>query len=54
MKRSQGRPKESDSFRVTSVFRDQPDIETLGRALIATAKQIVEKQRQGKENSNHK
>ncbi len=46
MKQARGRPKESDSFKVTSEFREKPDIETLVRALIVIAKQITEKQRQ--------
>ncbi len=46
MKQSSGRPKESDSFKVRSEFREKPDIEILGRALIAIAKQIAEKQQE--------
>jgi len=39
-----GRPIASRSMRVTPEFRDKPDIEKLGRALIAIAKSIDEKE----------
>lgn len=42
MKRARGRPKESGSVRVTPEFRDEPDIEKLGRTLIAVAKLMAE------------
>ena len=54
MKQPVGRPKESDSFKVTSEFRDKPDIEALGRALIALAKQITETQNQKETEQQHK
>lgn len=47
MKRARGRPKESGSVRVTPEFRNEPDIEKLGRALIAVAKLMVEQKKHG-------
>ena len=38
-----GRPAASRNVRVTPEFREQPDIEKLGRALIAVAKSIAAK-----------
>lgn len=40
-----GRPREAHRVRVEPEFREQPDIEKLGRALIAIAVSIAEKKR---------
>ena len=52
MQRTQGRPKESDSFKVAPEFLEKPDIEMLARALLSIAKQITEKKRQEETNSS--
>lgn len=43
MKPKKGRPMASRDVRVTPEFRDSPDIEKLGRALIAVALSIAQK-----------
>lgn len=48
--KSRGRPMASRNIRVTPEFRDEPDIEKLGRALIAVALKIAE-QKQAEENT---
>ena len=40
-----GRPVGSRTVRVTPEFREEPDVEKLGRALIAVAKRIAEKKK---------
>ena len=42
-KQKRGRPMFSDDVKVTPEFRDNPDIEKLGRALIAVAISIAQK-----------
>lgn len=42
-KKKRGRPMFSDDVKVTPEFRDNPDIEKLGRALIAVAISIAQK-----------
>lgn len=42
-RKKQGRPLASRDVRVTPEFRDEPDIEKLGRALIAVALSIAQK-----------
>lgn len=49
-KRKRGRPMSSRNVKVTPEFREQPDIEKLGRALIAVAMRIAE-QKQAEEDS---
>ena len=41
-KKQRGRPQTSHDVRVTPEFRDNPDLDKLGRALIAVAMRIVE------------
>ena len=43
MPKKRGRPMASRDVRVTPEFRDNPDIEKLGRALIAVALSIAQK-----------
>lgn len=43
MPKKRGRPMASRDVRVTSEFRDNPDIEKLGRARIAVALSIAQK-----------
>ena len=42
-KKKRGRPMSSDDVKVTPEFRENPDIEKLGRALIAVAISIAQK-----------
>lgn len=42
-KQKRGRPMTSHEVKVTPEFRDNPDIEKLGRALIAVAISIAQK-----------
>ena len=42
-KKKRGRPISSNDVRVTPEFRENPDIEKLGRALIAVAISIAQK-----------
>ena len=42
-KRKRGRPMASHDVKVTPEFRDNPDLEKLGRALIAVAISIAQK-----------
>ena len=42
-KRNRGRPMASRDVKVTPEFRENPDIEKLGRALIAVAIRIAQK-----------
>lgn len=42
-KSTRGRKMHSDSVRVTPVFREDPDIEKLGLALIEIAKDLADK-----------
>lgn len=49
-KRKRGRPMTSRDVNVTPEFRKDPDIEKLGRALIAVAMRIAE-QKQAEENA---
>ena len=44
-RQKQGRPMASDRVRITPEFRKNPDIEKLGRALIAVAIQIAQKKK---------
>ena len=46
--RKRGRPATSGHVRVTPEFRKEPDIEKLGRVLIAVAISIAEKNKAGK------
>ncbi len=48
--KSRGRPMTSRNVRVTPEFRENPDIEKLGRALIAVALRIAE-QKQAEEDA---
>lgn len=48
--KKQGRPMASRDVRVTPEFRKEPDIEKLGRALIAVAMRIAE-QKQAEEDA---
>lgn len=48
--KKQGRPMASRDVRVTPEFREEPDIEKLGRALIAVAMHIAE-QKQAEEDA---
>ena len=41
-KKQRGRPQTSRDVRVAPEFRDNPDLDKLGRALIAVAMRIVE------------
>ena len=45
MPKKRGRPMTSHDVRVTPEFRDNPDIEKLGRALIAAAIHIAEQKK---------
>lgn len=45
MDKKRGRPMASHDVRVTPEFRDNPDIEKLGRALIAAAINLAEQKR---------
>ena len=45
MPRKRGRPMASHDVRVTPEFRDNPDIEKLGRALIAAAISLAEQKK---------
>lgn len=47
MGRKRGRPTTSGHVRVTPEFRREPDIEKLGRALIAIAVSMAEKKKAG-------
>lgn len=47
-KKKRGRPESSHNVRVTPEFRETPDIEKLGRALIAIAISNAEKNNSGK------
>ena len=47
MPKKRGRPMASRDVRVTPEFRDNPDIEKLGRALIAVALSIAQKKEAG-------
>lgn len=47
-KKQRGRPQTSHDVRVTPEFRDNPDLDKLGRALIAVAMRIAE-QKQAEE-----
>lgn len=51
--KSRGCPMASRNIRVTPEFRDEPDIEKLGRALIAVALKIAE-QKQAEEDAKKK
>jgi len=42
-KQKRGRPSASHNIRVIPEFRENPDVEKLGRALIAIAKSLAEK-----------
>ena len=42
-----GRPDRSGNIRITPEFRDEPDIEKFGRALIAVALRIMEEKTAG-------
>ena len=44
-KKERGRPMRSDQVRIIPVYRDTPDIEKLGRALISVAVNIAEKKK---------
>lgn len=48
--KQRGRPQTSHNVRVTPEFRDNPDLDKLGRALIAVAMRIVE-QKQAEEDA---
>ena len=48
--KKQGRPMASRDVRVTPEFREEPDIEKLGRALVAVAMRIAE-QKQAEEDA---
>lgn len=48
-KRKRGRPVSSRDVKVTPEFREQPDIEKLGRALIAVAMRIAEQKQAGED-----
>lgn len=52
-KAKRGRPMTSHRVQVTPVFRDNPDIEKLGRALIAIAVNIAEKKKAEEEAAVH-
>lgn len=43
LEKKRGRPMTSNNVKVTPEFRDNPDIEKLGRALIAVAISIAQK-----------
>lgn len=51
MDKKRGRPMASHDVRVTPEFRDNPDIEKLGRALIAVAISIAQ-QREAEEKAS--
>ncbi len=51
-KKQRGRPQTSHDVRVTPEFRDNPDLDKLGRALIAVAMRIAE-QKQAEEDAKH-
>lgn len=53
MKKRRGRPSTSDNIRVVPVFREKPDIEKLGKAVIAMAEELA-KQQQEKEAGHEK
>nr|WP_325239679.1 hypothetical protein [uncultured Oscillibacter sp.] len=44
-KRNRGRPMTSRDVKITPEFRENPDIEKLGQALIAAAMNLAEKKR---------
>lgn len=44
-KKSRGRPMTSRDVKITPEFRENPDIEKLGQALIAAAMNLAEKKR---------
>jgi hypothetical protein len=48
--KQRGRPQTSHNVRVTPEFRDNPDLDKLGRALIAVAMRIAE-QKQAEEDA---
>lgn len=50
--KQRGRPQISHNVRVTPEFRDNPDLDKLGRALIAVAMRIAE-QKQAEEDAKH-
>ncbi len=47
-----GHPSSSRRVRVVPEFRDRPDVESLGRALIAIARGLAEKDKHEKQTSN--
>ena len=51
-KKQRGRPQTSHDVRVTPEFRNNPDLDKLGRALIAVAMRIAE-QKQAEEDAKH-
>lgn len=54
VKRSRGRPRSVDYLRIIPIFRDKPDIEKLGRAVIALSEELANqkvKQEDGYENA---
>ena len=51
-KHSKGRPIKSSNVRVTPEFRKDPDIEKLGRALIAIAKNLAETKMEAEKTHN--
>lgn len=44
-KKERGRPMRSDQVRIIPVYRDTPDMEKLGQALISVAVNIAEKKK---------
>ena len=52
-KKKQGRPIASRNVVVVPEFRTEPDIEKLGRALIAIAQKIAEKETADRRNGNN-
>lgn len=50
-KKERGRPMRSDQVRIIPVYRDTPDMEKLGQALISVAVSIAEKKKAEREPS---
>lgn len=54
MKKRRGRPSTVDNIRVLPIFREKPDIEKLGRAVIAMAEELAGQKEAEGEHENSK
>jgi len=50
-RKARGRPRQTDALHATPVFREKPDIEKLGRAVIALAEELAKQE--DKDGSDH-